>query len=149
MFLNIHSKGKYPSNELSNFAKHPFFFDVPINSMEGFLQSLKTPNNQANICQLVGKDAKEIGKGIRWEKYLYWNGRTYDRFSKEYRDLIEQAYRAMLNNKGFKKALWDSRGKILIHTIGKCRRKSTVLTGWEFCSILMKLRKELTKDDIG
>lgn len=43
--IDIHSKGKWPSNVLSNFYPHRFKFDgVWCRSMEGFLQSLKTPS---------------------------------------------------------------------------------------------------------
>ena len=37
--MEIGSKGKYPSNALSNFAPHPFVMDgVECASMEGFLK---------------------------------------------------------------------------------------------------------------
>ena len=43
--MNIGSGQDYPANALSNFAPHPFVFDgVEVNSMEGFLQSLKFKN---------------------------------------------------------------------------------------------------------
>ena len=43
--MDIHSKGKYPANALSNFAPHLFILDgVECCSMEGFLQSLKFKN---------------------------------------------------------------------------------------------------------
>lgn len=40
--LDIHSKGLYPSNVLSNLCDNGFCFDgIVCGSMEGFLQSLK------------------------------------------------------------------------------------------------------------
>ena len=40
--IDVYSNGAYPANELSNFAYPLFVLDgVHINSMEGFLQSLK------------------------------------------------------------------------------------------------------------
>ncbi len=40
--IDIHSKGAYPSDALSNFAAYEFMVDgIPCASMEGFLQSLK------------------------------------------------------------------------------------------------------------
>ncbi len=152
MFLNIYSKGKYPANELSNFAAHEFDFQgfEKIPSMESFLQSLKYSDidEQIHVLYLNARDAKKTGTNMKWHRYLYWNNCVYDRNSKEYIKLIEQAYRALLSNDNFKKALIDSKGKILIHTIGKIRRSKTVLTSWEFCYILWKLRRqELKKED--
>ncbi len=144
MFLNIYSKGAYPVDKLSNFAPHKFFFDYEIASMEGFLQSLKSPENQSDIYTLAGIDAKNKGAEIVWKDYLYWNGKKYNRYSKEYIGLVEDAYRAMLrDSEEFRQALVDSKGKILIHTVGKLKRSKTVLTSWELCRILMKLRRSL------
>lgn len=146
LIINIHSNSAYPSGALSNFAAHTFQFDgVTVASMEGFLQSLKTSviEKQRQICCLTGKAAKCAGAELRWKRTLFWNGRCYDRYSKEYAYLIECAYRAMLHNQDFSSALACTKGKILLHTIGKWRRSKTVLTWWEFCGLLMRLRKEL------
>ena len=145
-FLNIHSRGSYPADALSNFAAHAFELDgIPIAGMEGFLQSLKTsdPETQRQICALAGKEAKRIGTTCTWDRVLFWNGQPSDRRSAAYRQLIERAYRAMLCNPEFTRALTASKGKLLLHTIGKWRRSKTVLTWWEFCGLLMKLRKEI------
>lgn len=144
--INIHSKGSFPSCELSNFAPHPFHMDgVEIYSMEGFLQSLKFPDKeeQRKICMLSGRDAKTKGLHQKWKDDLFWNGSRYKRKSYEYRVLIERAYRNMLSNEDFRRALKVTRYKLLVHTIGKINRSKTVLTSWEFCILLMKLRKEL------
>ena len=68
--IDIYSKGN--GCELSNFATHPFVFEgVQINSMEGFLQSLKysNPETQKKICLLRGEDAKSAGKKNGAGKY--------------------------------------------------------------------------------
>ena len=145
MLINIYSKGKYPANVLSNFATNEFDFagHKQIPCMESFLQSLKFQDivEQRRVLQMTAKEAKEYGNTINWDRYLYWEGKKVDRFSKEYRYLLEGAYRAMLVNPNFKQALIDSGNKIFLHTIGKTLRKNTVLTWWEFIWILYKMRK--------
>ena len=63
--MDIGSGKGYPESALSNFAPHPFVIDkVEVNSMEGFLQSLKfkNPEIQKEVCKLVGISAKYRGK---------------------------------------------------------------------------------------
>lgn len=151
MFLNVYSKGKYPANILSNFAANTFDFDgfCNIPSMESFLQSLKfsDPDMQRNVLYMEAKTAKRVGSTQHWQRTLNWKGTEIDRFSREYTLIIESAYRCLLANTDFRKALKDSNGKILIHTIGKFRRSKTVLTWWEFVSILSKLRREMNMSE--
>lgn len=145
--INIYSKGKYPADALSNFAPHKFSFDgaEDIACMEAFVQSLKFKDErqQREALRLPGKEAKLAGADRTWGRTLYWKGREFDRFSKEYAQLIERAYHAMLSNEDFRAALKASKGCALLHTVGKTRRKSTVLTWWEFLRILYKLRREI------
>lgn len=147
VFINIYSKGRYPADALSNFAPHRFDFDGfdNIPCMEAFLQSLKCsdPVQQRQMLYLCAKEAKERGGNIEWNGVLTWKGQLIDRFSKDYTALVERAYRALLANDDFRRALAASKGKILLHTIGKTRRSQTVLTWWEFVGVLHKLRKEL------
>ncbi len=151
MFIvNIHSKGKGAAAVLSNFYPRSFRLDgVEIGSLEGFLQSLKIKDaeEQKKVCLLCGKEAKLRGSEYKWERFLYWRGMAVDRYSDEYRELLLRAYRkALSQNSDFREALMSTRGKLLIHTIGKMRKKDTVLTSLEFCTILMKLRKEIIKN---
>lgn len=88
--LDIGTEGEYPSNALSNVAPHIFVMDgIACDSMEGFLQSLKTDNQaeQINICQKVGFDAKHSGHvyNSQWKQTqtLHWNGIAYPRLSHE------------------------------------------------------------------
>ena len=147
MIINIHSKGKFPANALSNFAAHSFDFDgyKQIPSMESFLQSLKfeTPFDQETVLYLSARDAKRVGSQKEWDKILFWKGKPIDRRSKEYRAFLMQVYRQLLQNSDFREALKASKGHILLHTIGKTRRRSTVLTWWEFLYILNTLKKEI------
>lgn len=152
MFLNIYSKGKYPSNELSNFAPHKFDFDgfQNIPCMEAFLQSLKfeEPEEQEQILYLSAKEAKAAGACKEWHTWLFWKGQKINRFSEEYTELITRAYKSLLLNDEFREALLASKNRILVHMIGKTFRKNTVLTWWEFTSILTRLRKEVLQSNL-
>ncbi|NPV13102.1 MAG: hypothetical protein HPY57_15150 [Ignavibacteria bacterium] len=144
--MDISSKGKYPSNALSNFSPHPFVLDgVEISSMEGFLQSLKfkSPEMQVEVCKLVGLAAKMKGKNKKWFKTqtLYWRGVEIKRDSDEYQELLDRAYNAMYEQSdSFRKALAASVGCTLTHSMGKNKKNETVLTTQEFCSRLSILR---------
>lgn len=147
MLINIYSKGKYPANVLSNFAANEFDFAgyKQIPCMESFLQSLKFEDSakQQRVLYMTAKEAKVYGSAKSWNRFLYWEGKKVDRFSKAYRSLLEDAYRSMLVNPKFKQALIDSRRNLFFHTMGKTVRRNTVLTWWEFVWILYKLRKDV------
>lgn len=148
LFLNVHSRGKYPSNVLSNFYTHDFVFEgVSFRCMEGFLQSLKIPYEEEKIAfsKMEGLEAKLAGTDKEYTA-LYWRGKRYDRYSKEYLFLLMQAYEALCSqNVLFQDALRASYPRILTHTIGKWKRKNTVLTWWEFTHILTKLRTKVVR----
>lgn len=143
--MDIGSGTGYPSAALSNFAPHPFEIDgVLCNSMEGFLQSLKfsNPDMQAEVCKLVGKQAKFKGKKKKWWKTqtLWWRGVEIKRDSAEYQNLLDRAFYALSQNEGFKKALIATGNATLTHSMGKNDPRATVLTRQEFCSRLTKIR---------
>jgi predicted NAD-dependent protein-ADP-ribosyltransferase YbiA (DUF1768 family) len=143
--MNIGSGNTYPANSLSNFSPHPFELDgIKINSMEGFLQSLKfkSVEMQEEACTLVGFGAKSKGKHKNWQESqtLYWRGVPIKRSSIEYQNLLDRAYTALYSNTKFKNALEASGNATLTHSIGRTDEKQTVLTIKEFCSRLTKLR---------
>lgn len=143
--MNIGSGNTYPANSLSNFSPHPFELDgVKINSMEGFLQSLKFKSieMQEEVCKLVGYAAKSKGKHKNWQdtQTLYWRGTPIKRSSIDYQNLLDRAYTALYANTKFKSALEASGSSTLTHSMGKSDEKQTVLTIKEFCSRLTKLR---------
>lgn len=151
--MDIGSGSGYPSSALSNFAPHPFVIDgVQCNSMEGFLQSLKfkDPEMQKEVCLLVGKAAKFKGKKKKWwiTQTLYWQGTEYKRDSKDYQLLLDRAYKELAKNEGFKKALLATGHASLTHSIGKTKINETVLTKWEFCSRLTRIRDELLCEEV-
>lgn len=147
--LDIRSTAEYPLDILSNFTRSYFVVDnISINSMEGFLQSLKIPDEdeQRQVCSLIGFTAKKIGSR-KAEKYgfdgktLYWQGRKIDRYSEEYQDLLKTAYSSRYSNDpSFRLALDSTKGRVLTHTIGKQDPEETILTEKEFVTILMDLR---------
>ena len=150
--INIYSKSENEiARKLSNFYPHVFSFDgIDCDSYEAFLQSLKfpLPDEQLEIIHLDAKTAKEMGQTRSWQEtgWLYWKGEPINRYSKAYRQLLECAYDALCKNKNFSSALLHGRGHLLIHSVGKLRKKETVLTSLEFCSILMQKRRKLLRD---
>jgi predicted NAD-dependent protein-ADP-ribosyltransferase YbiA (DUF1768 family) len=150
--MDIGSGNGYPSASLSNFSPHPFTFrDIPVNSMEGFLQGLKfeNPEMQKAVFLLVGKAAKFKGKKKNWrrDQTLYFQGQSIKRDSQEYQDLLDEAYEAMFGqNESARNALLASGDAVLTHTIGKSNQSETVLTRSEFCSRLTKIRGRIKSE---
>lgn len=149
--MDIYSKNKYPSNELSNFAEHHFEIDyIKCKSMEGFLQSLKVNNieEQINICQLIGYKAKLRGSTENWQKTqtLYWNNKEINRLSDEYQSLIDRAYECMYNQcEDFRKALLATGKTVLTHSVGNDKPMESMLTEKEFISKIIACRNKLIK----
>lgn len=153
--INIYSKSKNEiARKLSNFYSHSFVFEgQSFPCFESFLQCLKfsDPDEQIAVASMDAKEAKKKGQTRNWQAsgYLYWSGQPINRYGKEYQELLARAYDALCTNQFFAEALCRSRGKLLIHTIGKLRKRNTVLTSFEFCKILVqKRRKLLRKTDL-
>jgi hypothetical protein len=145
--LDIRSNGLYPSNVLSNLTRKTFVFDgIQCESLEGFLQSLKTndPEEQKRICMLYGGSAKkQSSKHSDWtkEQILYWNGQKIKRDSKEYYELLYSAFKeCYLQNDIFRSALNSTKNIKLTHKDGKSDPKTTILTADEFITILTSIR---------
>lgn len=144
---DIYSKGLWDEVYLSNFCETDFVFDdVQIKSLEGFLQSLKTSDEekQKSICLLVGNDAKTIGSFlVDFDgTHLHWKGKTIDRFSEEYHTLLRRVYLARFeHDANFRQALEYTKNKKLIHTVGKSDPKETILTEAEFIYLLSELHE--------
>lgn len=147
--MDIGSKAKYPANALSNFAPHHFeLHGIPINSMEGLLQSFKfkDANMQKEICLLVGIGAKRAGSKKKWQRdqMLHWQGVEYPRKSAEYQQLLDDAFQALFTqNEKARKALLATHKAVLKHSIGRSKKEETVLTRQEFCSRLTTIRNRL------
>lgn len=150
LFVNIHAKGKYPANMLSNLYPHSFRLDgIPITSMESFLQSLKfeDQSQQVRVCHMDGRSAREAGAQQPLQKngWLYWQGVRFSRYGKEYQGLLDRAYDSLGRNPRFIKALQDSGHAILLHTIGKIFRHRTCLTVGEFRRQLLRQRRKVRR----
>lgn len=136
--LDIHSKGLYPSNVLSNLCDNGFCFDgIVCGSMEGFLQSLKAKelDKQRQICSMKGHNARKMSvTSWQTDQTVWWKGRAIDRQSDAHQQLIRRAYQALFeqNENSFK----------------------TILTPSEFCSILTEMRdrydrRDMTREFVG
>lgn len=149
--MDIYSKATGSAGALSNFTAYAFVFDdVPCASMEGLLQSLleSNPEDQRQICQLVGLTAKEWGAKrlaqLGTTDRLWWKGKVYARSSGEYQELLNRMYEALATNREFRKALLQSGDEPLTHSIAKGEGPGeTILIEDEFCSRLMRLRDRL------
>ncbi|MCR5065663.1 MAG: hypothetical protein K6A67_07795 [Bacteroidales bacterium] len=118
--------------------------------MEGFLQGLKYEGaeKQARIFQMVGKDAKFKGKKRKWwlDQKLYWQGRSMDRQSDEFKAIVREAFDALSANEDFQKTLLTTGNKRLFHSMGKSDPTKTILTEEELCTILTELRAKLQNE---
>jgi len=150
--INIYSKS---SNEigrkLSNYSPHSFYLDgIAFSCFESFLQCIKfsDPEEQAAVSGMEARAAKAKGSTRNWQSsgWLYWKGQPINRYSPEYRALLSRAYDALCENETFADALCRSRGDLLIHSIGKLRKKATVLTTFEFIGMLTKKRRKLLRE---
>ena len=154
--LDIYSRSPGPAGALSNFADHPFVLDgVEIRCMEGFLQSLKhrSAAAQRQVCALSGPEAKKAGSRRRaWRRLrrVWWQGRRYGLFSDELQCLIDRAYQALFTQSpDFRRALADSAGQALEHSIGKTDMRRTILTRYQFLRRLEALRRQLPENAPG
>lgn len=146
--VDISSEGSYPGDVLSNFTPYTFTFrGRAFCSIESLLQGMKFEGieKQDKVFGLVGKAAKRKGKKSKWylRQTLYWQGEPMKRDSAEYRNLVEEAFRALSLNRDFRKALLATGDRTLYHTMGKSDPTRTILTEEEFCEILTSIRKEI------
>lgn len=148
--MDIGGNNKGVAGRLSNFTARSFIIDgVECSSMEGFLQGLKFENENAQIatCKLIGVIAKRKGRGRnkRWQSLqkLWWKGKSYDRKSNEYQNLITRAYDELGKNENFAKDLLSTGDAVFTHSIGNNDKKKTVLTESEFCRQLTRVRENL------
>ena len=148
--MDIFSKASYPACTLSNFAPNTFVFDgVFCASMEGLLQSFKFEDvhEQRAVCKLVGIGAKNKGSERTdvWTSVqtLWWKGKSYARESEEYQELLHRAYDALARNTAFCEALLATGNEELLHTVGSPHPTETVLTDYEFCAQLHRVRDRI------
>ena len=152
------------SSTLSNLYPHKFIMPMDIHnpfpleselvtclSMESFLQSLKIPdaNTQKYFCEnylgYVACKAKLTMPDWRKDQTLYWMGRSIDRHSEDYQELLTTAYdRLFESNPYFKNiVLPHFKGYLLVHTIGCDNPQETILTEAEYISQLNRLMAKI------
>ena len=148
--LDIVSWAAPPAGKLSNFAPHAFIFDeVECAGMEGLLHAFKFDDvvRQRRLCKLSGLEAKNAARGraVVWQKAqtLWWNCVAYPRLSPAYQGLLDRAFDALATNPDFRQALLDTNDAFLTHSIGGRDPTLTILTEAEFCTRLMRLRREI------
>lgn len=147
--IDIHSSAPYPANVLSNFYPKSFLMDdINFGSIEGFLQGLrcKDPIKQLECFYLCGIAAKKEGLKYPISKKtqtLYYQGKQINRHSPAYKNLVNEAFLCCFEqNEIFRKALDDTKGHELIHSIGKNDPFETILTNDEFLWNLNALRSK-------
>lgn len=135
------------ARDLSNLNAYPFVLDeVQCGGIEGFLQSLKVedPQAQLEIARLTGMEAYRAGQQFNFWKEnqtLFWRGEALPRLSKKYQKLLERAYDACFDQcVEFATALCLSEDAILTHTMGKRNPSNTTLTEHEYMFNLYRLR---------
>ena len=146
--VDISSDGRYPGAMLSNFTPYEFTFrGKRFLSMESLLQGLKfaTVETQNGVFERVGVKAKLRGKKRKWylDQTLYWQGTPMKRDSKEYKNIVREAFYALAENIDFQQTLLATGDKRLYHTMGKSDPTRTILTEEEFCGILTEVRTSL------
>jgi hypothetical protein len=143
--IDIHSQMPGIPGILSNLHPKAFIMNgLFYGSIEGFLQGLrcKDPVRQQEIFRLVGIQAKRTGyENPIKNNTLYYKGLPFDRHSDYYQKLLDKAFMCcFVQNDIFQKALYDSVGHELAHSIGKTDPNDTILTNQEFLSRLDKIR---------
>lgn len=145
--IDISFKSQGFAKALSNLCNYKFIFDcIECNSMESFIQSLRTPDEllQKEICSMSGPFSYSIRTMLPdWRKTqtIYWKGKAINRQSGDYQRLLINAYFALYGNSEiFSYALNQSKGYKLAHSIGCTDKTLTLLTPDEYIDILESLR---------
>lgn len=140
--IDIHYRGNGIAKILSNLYNHQFVFKGrKIKSIESFLQGIKhcDVRKQEFIFGLDGLQAKNQSIKIK-DNTLYFDV-SMNRYSDAYKLLLLEVYTTMASqNKEFCEALRRTKGYRLTHYIGGKSKSETILTEYEFISILEKIR---------
>lgn len=156
--INIGWKAETEAERLlSNFSESPFELDgKKYASVEGFWQSLKTPdeNKKEKIATLTGNKAKQAGKEFgRDYKYAYHQGERMLAGSLAHQKLMIRALRAKFSqDPAARQALLSTGDREITHILetpdGK-KIDSQTIPGKLFAKILMEIRRELREADAG
>lgn len=139
-FVNVGYKihGAMPK-ALSNLFPYSFYFrGYKLNSIETVFQAFKFKNkteqkylfsyfglNSNNIKACSDYDWKASGK-------VYFLGKEYDRFGKDYEDFIDELYISAIQNPLYRNALRNVGYKYILHAMGEEDNTKTSFTRQEF-----------------
>lgn len=148
--IDIKFKGDNLQKRLSNLYPYQFEFDgIIFSSMEAFFGSLRTPDLQEKqkLYSTYGMDSWYKGHKFSWyeKQEVYYKDKTINRDSREYENLITNAFDTLFTNEDFKQALKESGDSKLTHRIGKTAKDKTLLTRKEFIGHLNRLRSKLNE----
>lgn len=139
-FVNVSYKGhgKLPK-VLSNLFPYEFYFKGhKFASVEGFFQGIKFKNKKAQklVFKMYGTMSNNIkvAQDYDWQKEqaIYFLGKKYNRHSKEYEELCDELYCALLQNPLYVGALKAVGEKYILHAIGCEDDSLTVFSRFEF-----------------
>lgn len=139
-FVNVGYKihGAMPK-ALSNLFPYEFYFKGhKISSIEVVFQSFKFKKRQEQryLFGYFGLNANNIkaGSSYDWKKTgkVYFLGKEYNRFGKDYAYLIDELYISAIQNPIYRNALKNAKGKYILHAMGELDNTKTSFTRQEF-----------------
>ncbi len=129
--------GPFPK-VISNLFPYEFVFrGVKVKSIESIFQSLRFKDKklQKMIFKLYGMDSNvvKVATDYNWKEtyMLYFQGKEFNRDSKEFDDFIDEMYISALQNPLYRGVLKNI-NKQIIHSIGQESKKETLFTRYEF-----------------
>jgi len=151
-WINVSYKHKGAfAKVLSNLFPYEFEFkDKKMGSIEGFFQGIKFKdiNMQNLVIKYSGLDSNyiKIASDCDWKAdgIVYWQGKSINRFSQEYDDIIDELYISAIQNPLYRNIIKKC-DKYILHEIGKAEKEETVFTRYEFEKQLNCL-KDFLKD---
>ena len=126
------------SKALSNLFPYEFKFrGKKLNSIENFFQGIKFKDKKVQdyVFQYSEIPAAVIkcASDYDWKKTgkVYWQGKEIDRYSDDYKLLIDELYISAIQNPLYRGALKNC-NKYIVHSMGDIEEKDTTFTRYEF-----------------
>ena len=126
------------SKALSNLFPYEFIFrGKKLKSIENFFQGIKFKDKkiQNMVFEYSGIPAVVIkcASDYDWKKTgkVYWQGKEIDRFSDEYKLLVDELYICAIQNQLYRNVLRNCE-KDIVHSMGDLEEKETTFTRYEF-----------------
>lgn len=139
-FVNVGYKihGAMPK-ALSNLFPYTFYFKGhKLSSIEVAFQSFKFKNAKEQKCLFgyFGLNSNNIkaGSSYDWKQTgkVYFLGKEYDRFGKDYENLIDELYISAIQNPIYRNVLKNVKEKYILHAMGELDNTKTSFTRQEF-----------------